>query len=40
MNALSYARLPLSFFTDGQQVPDDLETASAERLADLLLDIV
>ncbi len=40
LNALSYARLPLSFFTDGQQVPDDLETASAERLADLLLDIV
>ncbi len=39
-NALSYAQLPLSFFTDGQQVPDDLETASAERLADLLLDIV
>jgi flagellar biosynthesis protein FlhF len=40
LNGLSYARLPLSFFTDGQQVPDDLETASAERLADLLLDIV
>ncbi|MBN2809580.1 MAG: flagellar biosynthesis protein FlhF [Deltaproteobacteria bacterium] len=40
LNALSYARLPLSFFTDGQQVPDDLEAASAERLADLLLDIV
>ncbi len=40
LNALNYARLPLSFFTDGQQVPDDLETASAERLADLLLDIV
>ncbi len=40
LNALSYARLPLSFFTDGQQVPEDLETASAERLADLLLDIV
>ena len=40
LNALSYAQLPLSFFTDGQQVPDDLETASAERLADLLLDIV
>lgn len=40
LNALSFARLPLSFFTDGQQVPDDLETASGERLADLLLDIV
>ncbi len=40
LNGLSYARLPLSFFTDGQQVPEDLETASAERLADLLLDIV
>lgn len=40
LNGLSYARLPLSFFTDGQQVPDDLECASAERLADLLLDMV
>ncbi|MCK5539924.1 MAG: flagellar biosynthesis protein FlhF [Deltaproteobacteria bacterium] len=40
MNALSYARLPLSFFTDGQQVPEDLETASPERVANLLLDIV
>ena len=40
LNGLSYARLPLSFFTDGQQVPDDLEAASPERLADLLLDIV
>jgi len=40
LNGLSYARLPLSFFTDGQRVPDDFEEASPERLANLLLDLV
>ncbi|MBN2706149.1 MAG: flagellar biosynthesis protein FlhF [Deltaproteobacteria bacterium] len=40
LNGLSYARLPLSFFTDGQRVPDDFEEASPERLVNLLLDLV
>jgi len=39
-NGLRYAQMPLSFFTNGQKVPDDIEIASAERLADLLLDII
>lgn len=39
-NGLCYAQMPLSFFTNGQKVPDDIEIASAERLADLLLDII
>ncbi len=39
-NGLHYAKLPLSFFTNGQKVPADIEIASAERLADLLLDII
>jgi flagellar biosynthesis protein FlhF len=29
--------LPLSFFTHGQRIPEDLETASGERLMDLVL---
>ncbi len=40
INGLRYAQIPLSFFTNGQKVPDDIEIASAERLADLLLDII
>jgi flagellar biosynthesis protein FlhF len=28
---------PLSFFTNGQRIPEDLETASRERLAELIL---
>ncbi len=40
LNGLYYAKLPLSFFTNGQKVPADIEIASAERLADLLLDII
>ncbi len=40
LNGLRYAQMPLSFFTNGQKVPDDIEIASAERLADLLLDII
>jgi flagellar biosynthesis protein FlhF len=30
-------RKPLSFFTHGQRIPEDLEVASSERLLDLLL---
>ncbi len=33
------ASLPLSFFTTGQLVPEDLEPATGERVAALLLDI-
>lgn len=40
LNGLRYAQIPLSFFTNGQKVPDDIEIASAERLADLLLHII
>lgn len=31
--------LPLSYFSTGQRVPEDLEVASPERLADLLLGL-
>ena len=31
--------LPLSYLTNGQNVPDDIETAAADRLADLILDV-
>ncbi len=33
------AKLPLSFFTTGQLVPEDMEEASGERVASLLLDL-
>lgn len=33
------ARLPMSFFTTGQLVPEDMEEASGERVASLLLDL-
>ncbi len=39
-NAVGFSGLPLSFFATGQRVPEDLELASGERLADLLLEIV
>jgi len=32
-------KLPITFLTTGQNVPDDIETASRERLIDLLLNI-
>jgi flagellar biosynthesis protein FlhF len=31
------SRLPLSYLTNGQNVPDDIETADAGRLARLVL---
>ncbi len=31
--------LPLAYFTVGQRVPEDIETASPERVVDLILDI-
>ncbi len=33
------SKLPLSYFCVGQKVPDDIEMASSERLADLILDL-
>ncbi|MBN2477120.1 MAG: flagellar biosynthesis protein FlhF [Pirellulales bacterium] len=36
---LRSSRLPLSYLTNGQNVPDDIETADARRLARLILDV-
>ncbi|OHB78307.1 MAG: flagellar biosynthesis protein FlhF [Planctomycetes bacterium RBG_16_64_12] len=36
---LRESRLPVSYLTDGQNVPDDIETADAARLARLILDM-
>jgi len=36
-NGLLWTRRPISFLTTGQNVPDDIETGSCERVADLLL---
>ena len=33
------ARLPLSYLTNGQNVPDDIEPAEARRLAHTILDV-
>jgi len=38
-NLMHNARLPYSCFTVGQNVPDDIEDATPERVADLLLSI-
>ena len=38
-NVLHDADIPLSFFTVGQKVPEDIEPASAERVADMILRI-
>ena len=38
-NLMQDTRLPVSFFTIGQSVPDDIEPATPERVADLLLSI-
>src|SRR5690606_38901071 len=32
-------QLPLSYFTMGQRVPEDMEVATKERIADLILNI-
>lgn len=36
-NGLLWTRRPISYLTTGQNVPDDIETGSCERVADLLL---
>lgn len=38
-NLSQRSKLPLSYFTTGQRVPDDIEEASAERLAALLMNL-
>ncbi len=38
-NAANRAKLPLSYFTTGQRVPEDLEDASRERVAALIMDL-
>ena len=37
LNLLSCGKIPLSFLSNGQSVPDDIIPATAERLAGLLL---
>ena len=39
LNALARHKLNCSYFTTGQRVPEDLEAASPERMADLILRI-
>ena len=36
LNALNRAKLPVSYFTNGQDVPENIEEGSVERLIDLL----
>jgi flagellar biosynthesis protein FlhF len=38
-NVANRAKLPLSYFTTGQRVPEDLEEASRERVASLIMDL-
>ncbi|NLH47579.1 MAG: flagellar biosynthesis protein FlhF [Myxococcales bacterium] len=38
-NLMQQTRIPCSYFTVGQNVPDDIEEATPERVADLLLDV-
>lgn len=38
-NVANRAKLPLSYFTIGQRVPEDLEDASRERVASLIMDL-
>ncbi|MGZ3694080.1 MAG: flagellar biosynthesis protein FlhF, partial [Bdellovibrionota bacterium] len=38
-NVHKRSNLPLLYFTVGQRVPEDIEKASAERIADLVLDL-
>jgi len=39
LNALESARLPLSYFGFGREIPSDVERATPERVLDLLLDL-
>ena len=37
LSLLRFSKLPLSYLTNGQNVPDDIETVNAQRLARLIL---
>jgi flagellar biosynthesis protein FlhF len=39
LNVAVQSHLPLSYFTMGQRVPEDMEVATRERVADLLLNV-
>jgi flagellar biosynthesis protein FlhF len=34
-----HAQLPMSYFTTGQRVPEDIEVATPERVVDLILNV-
>jgi flagellar biosynthesis protein FlhF len=38
-NLSQKSKMPLSYFTTGQRVPEDLEEATPERLAALILEL-
>jgi flagellar biosynthesis protein FlhF len=38
-NISQKAKLPLLYFTTGQRVPEDIEDATPERVASLILDL-
>jgi flagellar biosynthesis protein FlhF len=40
LNLAVRSKLPLIYFTTGQRVPEDLENATSERIAGLILDLV
>ena len=39
LNACKFAGKPLSYVTNGQTVPDDIEVAEADRIAELILGV-
>ena len=38
LNQIIQSKIPVSYFTNGQQVPEDIEIATLERLVDLITD--
>jgi flagellar biosynthesis protein FlhF len=38
LNQLYRTKIPVSYFTNGQQVPEDIEIATIEKLADMIID--
>ncbi len=38
LNQLIRTKIPVSYFTNGQQVPDDIEAATLEKLTNLIID--
>jgi flagellar biosynthesis protein FlhF len=39
LSAALHAQLPMSYFTTGQRVPEDIEVATPERVVDLILNV-